>query len=99
MVGVINPPQEFEGGYTIEGWEAASKNTTTTENDFVEAAQGGSFAKGGGGKGSGTKGNDSASATESGTPAASTSAGGASGLVVHTGFIGGMGALVAALML
>lgn len=98
MVGVINPPQKTEGGYTIEGWEAASKNTTTTENDFVEAAQGGTFAKGGG-KGSGTKGNDSASATESGTPAVSTPAGGASGLVVQTGFIVGMSALVAALML
>lgn len=99
MVGVINPPQKTEGGYTIEGWEAASKNTTASKNDFVKTAQGGNFAKSSGGKGSETSGNDSASETDSGAPAASTTASGASGLMAQGGFVAGVGAFVAALML
>lgn len=97
MVGVINPPQKTEGGYTIEGWEAESKKTTGSKNAFVKAAQGGSFAKSGKKGGSGT---GEANATKTGeAPAASTSAGGAAGLVVQGRFVTVVAAFVAALML
>lgn len=97
MVGVINPPQKTEGGYTIEGWESDSKKTTASNNTFVEEAQGGSFAKGGKKGGSGT---EEGNATQTGeAPAASTSAGGAAGLVVQGGFVAGVAAFMAALML
>lgn len=96
MVGVINPPQKTEGGYTIEGWEADSKKTTASNNTFVQAAQGGSFAKGGKKGGSGTTDGNATQTDEA--PAASTSAG-ATGLVAQGGLVAGIGAFVAALML
>lgn len=97
MVGVINAPQVTVGGYTLEGWEALSKNTTATNTTFVTAAQGGSF-KSSGNKG-GSAGGEDANATATGGAAAETSAGAAAGLVVKGGVAAGLGAFVAALML